>query len=858
MQRTLTRFTGLIISFLLPFFILGGVLVLRRIYPFGNQSLLMADQYTQYIQFYNHFYDVIKGGNGSLLYTWEEGMGLNFWGTFAYYLSSPISIVVLFFQKSHLPEAFVIMTLIKIGLAGLMMNVYLSKLFKTNKLTILIFSTLYSLVSYSIGYFFNIMWLDSVYMLPLVLLGIEFLLRKRALLLIISLSILFVSNFYMAYIVGLFAFLYYLLRIFSTPTTIKEFIKSFLLFMLSTIIAGGISAFITLPTFLLLKSNGSPSVTWGDMLNFGFGFFDLLPKFYNGSGHLFDLPDVYCGLLAMLLFPIYFMNNKIKSREKVIYFILSFILLLSMQINGLNLVWHAFSPPTGYYQRFAFVVSFILILLSFKSYLTFDKENISALFKVYLANVFILMLLTKLSPDMMSVNKALLNIIILTVFGLLLYGKAVSANLKSLFQVLLLIVACMDLGLNAYLHLRTINSYTGYSFTRDQYNIQNQSFEKIVNQLKNADKGFYRTNSLVRLTPNDSIRYGYKGMTNFNTLSNGVLHQFMNNIGYSTTLGSRSLAQNQGILTSDALFGFKYLITQEPLSKYGYKMEKCENGICLYKNEFSLPIGFMVNQKQFEFNTNDDNPFENQNQLLGPVNQNNSYFQQIRALSISYKNLTVTNQGNIQYIKKIDPQQEGSIEMVLNVKNKQQLYTSLSAGKGFAGYNETTISVNGKSLGVYPTYHNDRVLDLGAFSNEKVTVKIVFSVPDTQLTQQLFYGLDISSFNQRIGVLNKEPLHVKSWTETTVKGNINVSHSGSLFLSIPYDKGWKISVDGKNEQIKKLGGFIGVNLDKGEHTIALSYLPEGFKTGCAISIGSLLLLLIYIVVILKRKQTKEN
>jgi uncharacterized membrane protein YfhO len=814
----------------------------------------MADQYTQYIQFYNHFYDVIKGGNGSLLYTWEEGMGLNFWGTFAYYLSSPISIVVLFFQKSHLPEAFVLMTLIKIGLAGLMMNFYLSKLFKTNKVTILIFSTLYSLVSYSIGYFFNIMWLDSVYMLPLVLLGIEFLLRKRAILLIISLSILFVSNFYMAYIVGLFAFLYYLLRIFSTSTTLKGFIKNFLLFILSTIIAGGISAFITLPTFLLLKSNGSPPIVWGDMLHSQFGFFDLLPKFYNGSDHLFDLPDVYSGLLAMLLFPIYFMNNKIKSREKVVYFILSFILLLSMQINGLNLVWHAFSAPTGYYQRFAFVVSFILILLSFKSYLAFDKENLSSLFKVYIANIFILMLLTKLSPEMMSVNKAWLNIIILTVFGLLLYGKVVSVKLKLLFQVLLLIVACTDLGLNAYLHLKTINSYTGYSFTRDQYNMQNQSFEKMVNQLEKADKGFYRTNSLVRLTPNDSIRYGYKGMTNFNTLSNGVLHQFMNTIGYSTTLGSRSLAQNQGILTSDALFGFKYLITQEPLSKYGYTMEKCENGICLYKNEFSLPIGFMVDQKQFEFNTNDDNPFEKQNKLFGPVNQNNNYFQQLKADSISYKNLTVTNQGNIQYIKKIDPQQEGSIDMVFNVSNKQQLYTLLSAGKGFAGYNETTIFVNGKSLGVYPTYHNDRVLDLGAYSNEKVTVKIVFSVPYTQLTQQLFYGLDISSFNQRISSLKKEPLHVKNWTETSIKGNIYVSHPGSLFMSIPYDNGWRITVDGKSERIKRLGGFIGVNLDKGEHIISLSYLPAGFKAGCIISSISLLFLLCYILLALKKQR----
>lgn len=76
----------------------------------------------------------------------------------------------------------------------------------------ILFSTMYALCSFAVGYFFNIMWQDAVYLLPLVLLGVEGLLQKKYKLLIISLSILFISNFYTAYMVGIFTFLYFSIR----------------------------------------------------------------------------------------------------------------------------------------------------------------------------------------------------------------------------------------------------------------------------------------------------------------------------------------------------------------------------------------------------------------------------------------------------------------------------------------------------------------------------------------------------------------------------------------------------------------------------------------------------------------------
>ncbi|WP_251551944.1 YfhO family protein [Neobacillus muris] len=841
------------LSFLVPFFILGSVFAAWRVYPFGERSILMGDEYTQYIQFYNYLYDVLKG-DGSLLYTWEAGMGLNFWSTFAYYLSSPISFVILIFDKAHLPEAFVLMILIKIGLSGLFMFCFLSEIGNAEKMTSLTFSTVYSLISFAIGYFFNSMWLDSIYLLPLVLLAVENLFKSRYVLLIISLSILFISNFYMAYIAGIFTFLYFLYRgLSASKLNMKDICIKFAYFMFCTILAGGISAFITVPTYFALKSNSYQHIEIKNMLDPAFGFFEFLPKLYSSSQHLFDLPNVFSGLLVLLFAPLFFLNGNIRSREKLLSFAFLIILWLSLQIKGLSFVWHAFSQPSGYDYRFAFVLSFTLIMIAYKSYAEFKKDNVPSLFKVYLVHVFLLMLLTKMEPELMSIKKALMNMAFLTIFSVLLYGKAVLNRHRKWISGVIILFVCLDMGVNAYQHIKTLNSSPGYSITRAQYNMASPAFENLANDLRKEDKGFYRTNSAIGLTPNDSIRYGYKGMTNFNTLANGTLHAFMQEIGYSSTLGSRSLAQNQGLLSSDALFAFKYMISDKEINKYGYDKLKCYEDVCLYHNKNFLPIGFMLDEKQVQFNTEEDNPFEKQNTLLG----NGKYFTPIPESSIQLNNLDVTKVANVQYIRKKDPSQEGSIEITFKVSGKKQLYTLLAAGKGFAGYNETRIFVNDKPLGVYPTFHNDRVLDLGAYNQQMVTIRIEFLVPKTQLTQNLFYQLDIPSFEKRINQLRTETIQLQSWTNTSIKGQITAKNSNAMFFSIPYDEGWTALVDNKKVPVKRLGGFIGLDVNKGVHSIELVYLPKGFKVGMVTSASSMLILIL-LVYVKRRKRVNDK
>ncbi|MCM3476733.1 YfhO family protein [Caldibacillus thermoamylovorans] len=847
-MKKISKYNTYILSFFIPIFLFGGILVLFNVYPFGNQSTLMADQFSQYIQFYNHFYDVFKGEE-SLLYSWESGMGLNFWGTFTYYLSSPLSFTVLLFDRDYLPEAFIFMTLCKIGLSGLTISIYLKSLFKSKQTTIITFSVLYALMSFQVSYFFNIMWLDSIYLLPVVLLGIEKMLENKYSLFIISLVLLFISNFYMSYMVGIFVFIYFVIRYF----TIKHLngytlIKYFLTFFLCTLLATGLSAFVIIPTYLQLKSNSLSSIEWNveNFFKMNLNFTEFIAKLYNGSIHLFDQPNVYGGILSLLLFPLFFLNKNIKAREKILYYFLFVILVLSFQIQGINIIWHAFQTPTGYTQRFAFLFTFLMIYLAYRVFINFEKERLIELRNTSFVNVAIIILLTAITPELMSMQKSLWNILLIIIFSFILYLKATSRKYQKLIHIVLLFFVIIDVGVNTYLHMRTLYSYAGYNFTRDVYNISTSGFEELIDQINKEDQEFFRINSMIRLTKNDSLRYDYKGMDNFNTISNGALHEFMNKLGYSTTLGPRSLTQNEGILSSDALLGFKYEITDRSISKHDY-VEKARKGdSVIYQNKIVLPLGFMVSREQF-YLTKEDNPFINQNIFLGGEKR---YFSKIDPVKINYHNLDVTENDSVLYVKKVNQKEEGYIEYTFNIDGKKQFYTLLAAGKGFAGFGETSIYVNGISLGVYPDYHYDRVLDLGAFTNEKVSIKIVFSVPETQLVQSDFYTLDIPLLEERIKELRMGEFSLKNYSNTKVEGNINVDQLNTLFFSIPYDEGWKAKVDGKQVPIEKLGGFIGIDIDdKGTHRIELSFMPKGFILGCILSITSLLIIFIITVIL---------
>ena len=94
---------------------------------------------------------------------------------------------------------------------------------------------------------------------------------------------------------------------------------------------------------------------------------------------------------------------------------------------------------------------------------------------------------------------------------------------------------------------------------------------------------------------------------------------------------------------------------------------------------------------------------------------------------------------------------------------------------------------------------------------------------------------------------------------STITGKITAPEDGIVYLSLPDMKGWQCYVDGTAvDHINFLNG-VGIKVSAGDHDIRISYTPQGMWLGIGISVGTLILVILYIIFIRtkRKKQVKK-
>ena len=109
--------------------------------------------------------------------------------------------------------------------------------------------------------------------------------------------------------------------------------------------------------------------------------------------------------------------------------------------------------------------------------------------------------------------------------------------------------------------------------------------------------------------------------------------------------------------------------------------------------------------------------------------------------------------------------------------------------------------------------------------------------------------LDLDEYETVMEILGQDTLNAKTNINGHIlEGKINVNSDKTfLFTTIEYEEGMKVYVDGK--YVKPdivLDSLIGLNLSKGEHTITIDYIPNGFKLGLLMSLSGLVLSVVYL------------
>ncbi|MCL1975724.1 MAG: YfhO family protein [Firmicutes bacterium] len=123
----------------MPIIILGTAFALNGVYPGGGRQIIVGDFWIQYYPFISDFWHKLREG-GSLLWSWTDGAGHDYLAHMAYYLASPFNFLVALFPHKLLGGVLTTFLLVKLGLAGLFMGMYLRYIAKREDMLLPFFS----------------------------------------------------------------------------------------------------------------------------------------------------------------------------------------------------------------------------------------------------------------------------------------------------------------------------------------------------------------------------------------------------------------------------------------------------------------------------------------------------------------------------------------------------------------------------------------------------------------------------------------------------------------------------------------------------------------------------------------------
>ena len=188
-----------IAAFILPVALIYAAYALFGMYPFGEHSVLCLDLNGQYVYYFEAIRDAFHG-DGSILYNWSRNLSGGYQGVIGYYLASPFTLIVILLPRTMLLGALLIMILAKLGAASVTFCYYARKSKHVKPLLGVMLGTMFGMCAYGIIQTIDPMWLDGLVFLPLIVLGIEYLVDDgRKINFIIPLALMCVANFYIGF-----------------------------------------------------------------------------------------------------------------------------------------------------------------------------------------------------------------------------------------------------------------------------------------------------------------------------------------------------------------------------------------------------------------------------------------------------------------------------------------------------------------------------------------------------------------------------------------------------------------------------------------------------------------------------------
>lgn len=827
-----------IAAFLIPAILMLLVYVILGTYPFGTRSILVADLRYQFLDYYEYFKSIIFGNN-DFFYTFSKSLGGDAIGFCAYYLQNPFNLILLFFSREMLPVGVLVMVVLEAGFAGFIFNYYLNHIHKPHFSSV-IFSTAYAFIGMYVAYMNLTIYFFNIAIFPLVILGIHRLVKnpKQKQTFIISLAVSILTCYYMGYMACLFSvifFVYDLLLEMGSIRKIKEYQDRITAFVLSGILAVGLTAFNLIPTLLSLSGEKGSSGMPNFQISRKFIMTDLFSNLYTMAfdGNISNgRPLIYAGLTAVIFVFIYLCNKKINRKERILSFLLLMVMLGCFYIYALDLIWHGLSEPIGFPYRYSYIFSFLLLHFAYCGFETAREQEIK--FKEYLpiTVVFVIysvyLLMTK--HTFVGLRTVVVNAIILVFIILTSYAYFHNQKGKKIFLIALLILQCTDITANA---VHSIGSYD--SVVEEEYTKFTAYAEEGVNAIQEYDPSFYRMEKNFRRTHNDAMGYGFNGLSHFSSTQKEVTKEFLGKLGFRNN--GNWVFYNDGSTTfADCFLGIKYLLSQFDAHGKPYPIIISGEGYWVFENPYVLPLGFGITEDIRDVDMQSTDPFEIQNEIADSfTSKNNKIYTKIDAANVQLVNLS---QDGTTYTKK-NPDQEAYIEYEVAIDREELVYLYFTA----SGLQEADLIINGSdNRGSYFSQYNWDITEFGRYKpGENVTVRLSLTGDSMIIDNAYFY------YENKEALINwYQQSEINGWNPTKIssshlEGTVTMTQGNPyLMFSVPYEKDWTVTVDGKNtETFEVIDALMAIEIAPGEHFVEIKYIPRGLYIGVIISIISI-------------------
>ena len=855
------------LSFLLPIFVLFVGFIFLHIFPLGSRSFLYWDTNYQHINFLSYFKSIFTTNN-DFFYSFANLGGNNMLDFSAYYnYFSPLNIILFLFPDKYINIALELIMLIKIGLCGLTFSYFLTKEVKESYLSI-IFALSYALSMHTlITTMTNVVLMDGIILLPLVIVGISHIVEKNDYrLYLISLFLSVLTNAYMGYVNIVFSFFYFIYKLILVKhESIKHYLNPIRKYIFSTAIAIGLNAWLLLSIYFNIQSGKYEYFNIFDRLFLiRADITGIISKFFTArlaEGVFYDdiYPYLFSGILIFVLIILYFFNSSYSKKEKITDFVFFSFLFTGFFLNCLFVLWSmGVENPNGSIYRYSYIQIFFFIYLAYKAFINIkDIKPVFIIITAFLLAIIITVVNLKYNCIASPVFCVDIAVILLL---LILFFCVVKFQQKPIYKyglILILLIHSVNLTYNTYFVWESQKRCLTY------YNISNfidyvDIGKKVVSYIKNIDDGFYRIETQTQFVDNknsfynnSSLLLNYNSVSHYGSFGSPALKEFYRNIGYLNLFDT-----NIGVSYRDTMplyplmfMGVKYIFSEdeltEPYEKIEYIVDK-DRKINIYKNPYCLPIAFMVDYNPNLYN---DINFETTPQYINMMVKmiSNQDFGDI------YNELKTVNLIDSEILK--------SDNYILNYKNNEQnnrLYLGIYNLKKYTDHPVYSIVYNNEDIKTYNFMSQFQTIKLPEVADgADINIKLMFNEKiyniDRYLVSIIKENIDI--LEKYYNELSKFPCSIEKISSSHLKGKIDVSGQDKLMLlSIPYDEGWKIKIDGKQRNaIKLFNAIMAIPVSSGDKEIEMKYIPRGFINGLIISLISIFILIFNILINRKKK-----